>query len=213
MVIDPFGNGTDAFCPENIKGGVSGLTVDASGRGEAEVVACVDGIAVVVEQLDDEAGPLARGDGNGAIGLSDVADGCLGTTREVVDGETNGGKSAPGARERIRVNGAVDGGGGGCWGTRERKIMYSPILTGFAWLGDPREWGGLKGADEQLDLPTSARANVTALGELVIDHVRIGLGVLEQGGAIRGGESKINGPYAGVETFEQRRDEIGVFDK
>ena len=74
--------------------------------------------------------------------------GCLGSIREVVDGETDGGKCAPGARERVGVDGGIDGGGGGCWGTRKGEIMNGSIPTRFAWLEDPRERGRLEGTDE-----------------------------------------------------------------
>ena len=29
VVIDPFGNGADAFCTEDVKGRISGFTIDA----------------------------------------------------------------------------------------------------------------------------------------------------------------------------------------
>ena len=107
----------------------------------------------------------------------------------------------------------VDGGGGGCWGMGKGKIVYSSILAGFAGFGDPQEWGGLKWANEGLDLQASARTNIAALGELVGDHVLVSFRMLEQSGAIRGGEGSINRLYASIEAFEQRRDQIRIFDK
>ena len=156
---------------------------------------------------------MIRGDGYGAVGFSNVADCCLGSRREVEDSEADRGERTPSAGEGVGVNGAVDGGGCGCRGTGKGKIVYSSVLAGFAGFGDPRERGGLKWANEGLNLRASARTDVAALGELVGDHVLVSFRMLEQSGAIRGGEGSINRLYASVEAFEQRRDQIWVFDK
>ena len=117
MVINPFGNGADAFCTEDVKGRVSGFTT------------------AIVEQLDDEARPLIRGDGYGAVGLGNVADCCLGSRREVEDSEADRGERTPSAREGVGVNGAVDGGGCGCWERGKEKLCTALYLPGLPGLG------------------------------------------------------------------------------
>ena len=86
--------------------------------------------------------------------------------------------------------------------------MYSSI---FAWLGDPGERQRLEGTNKGLDFLSRAWANVTALLEFIGDHFLVGLGMQEEGGTIRGGEGKINGPYTGIETFVQRVNKSRVF--
>ena len=81
-----------------------------------------------------------------------------------------------------------------------REVMHSSILAWFSGLGNPRERRRLEGANEGLHFSSRAWADVTALLELIRDHFLIGLVVQEEGGAIRGSKSSIDGPYAGIET-------------
>jgi hypothetical protein len=142
---------------------------------ESEIVADVDGELIVVKQLDDEARPLVRTNGDCPVCLSDITNSCLGTWWEVVDDETDGVKSAPSARVRIGIDGVVDrrdsrGGGAG-----ERKIMDRPELARLSRLRNPRERGRLEGANEGFDLEARARTDVTAFPELIGHHLMVGI--------------------------------------
>ena len=91
--------------------------------------------------------------------------------------------------------------------------MYSSVFIRLAWFGDPREWGGLERPNEAFDLTASAGADVAALCKFISDHLLVCYRVLKQRGAIRGSRSKKYGPYAGIKTFVQRGNELGIFVK
>lgn len=74
MVVDPSRDRPDALRTKNVESSITDLTVNPTGRGEPKIVAGVDGILIIIEQLDDQARPLIRDDGDGAVSLSDVAD-------------------------------------------------------------------------------------------------------------------------------------------
>ena len=132
----------------------------------------------VVQQLDHQARPLIRMDGNCAIGFSNVANGGLGAGWKVVDGEAYGSEGTPGAWVSISVNGAVDGRDRGGGGMRKREIVHGPVFARLARFWDPGERRGLERANKCLDLQTSTWADVTALLELVGDHLSVSFRVL-----------------------------------
>jgi hypothetical protein len=96
---------------------------------------------------------------------------------------------------------------------RVRKIMYSTVFARLPRLGHPRERGGLERANELFNLSTCAWTDVAAFGKFIGNHILVSDRVLPQGGAIRRSGGSVNGPYAGIETFVQRVNKVGIFNK
>ena len=138
VVIDQSRGRANALCMEDVKGGIPNLAINTPSRCETEVVAGINGKLVIIKQFDDQSGPLIRGNGNGTICLSHVTDRRLRSRGEVINSETYGGKGAPGAWERICINGGINRGSSGCRITQVRKIMYGMILARLSWFRPTR---------------------------------------------------------------------------